>query len=108
MHYHSDSSMQQDSVRFVSVLAYFTIVGWLIAAVMYGRQKSALSRFHLRQSLGLTLTAAVLAFIPLIGWLLSVLVLVAWFVSVYYACLGQKNVLPILGDFYQIHLDFIK
>ncbi len=108
MHYHSDSSMQYDAVRLVSVLAYLTVVGWLIAALLYGRQKSPLIRFHLRQSLGLILTAAVLVFIPLIGWLLTSVVIVAWCISVFYAGIGQKNILPLVGDFYQIHLDFIK
>ncbi len=108
MHYHAESRLHYDVVRFISVLSYLTIVGWLIAAIMYGKHKSALARFHLRQSLGLILTFAILVVIPLVGWFLAIAVFVAWCVSVFYACLGQRNTIPIIGDFYQIHLDFIK
>ncbi|WP_206485698.1 hypothetical protein [Thalassotalea sp. G2M2-11] len=108
MHYQSESSMQLDMVRVVAVLSYLTIVGWLIAALMYGNQSSSFIRYHLRQSLGLTITAALLVFIPLIGWLLFAFILLAWLVSVICAALGLKNVIPVVGDYYQIHLDFIK
>jgi len=108
MHYHSDSRLQYDMVRIVSVLSYLTIVGWLLAAFLYGNHSSSLARFHLRQSLGLILTGAILAFIPLIGWILTVGVVIAWLIGLYHAILGHRYHLPIIGDIFQIHLDFIK
>lgn len=108
MHSHSDSRLQYDRVKVVSVLAYFTIVGWLIALVLYGDHKSAFARFHLRDSLGLVLTGAILSFIPLIGWFLALGVIMAWCLGLYHAFNGQRIPLPIIGDFYQKHLDFIK
>lgn len=108
MHYQSDSRLRYDMVKIVSVMSYLTIVGWLIAAFLYGNHKSALARFHLRDSLGLTLTAAVLFLLPLIGWLLALVVAVVWFVGIYHAINNQRYALPIFGDFFQRHLDFIQ
>jgi uncharacterized membrane protein len=108
MHSHSDSRLQYDMVKVVSVLSYLTIIGWLVALFLYGDQKSSFARFHLRQSLGLILTGAMLAFIPLIGWLLSIGVIVAWFLGLFHAINGQRRKLPIVGQFYQTHFDFIQ
>jgi len=108
MHYQTDSRLHYDMVKVVSVLSYLTIIGWLIAAVLYGNHRSSLARFHLKQSLGLILTGTVLIFIPLIGWMLSVLVYLAWCVGLYHAFNNQRYLLPFIDNFYQTHLDFIK
>jgi uncharacterized membrane protein len=92
----------------VAVVCYLTVVGWLIAFVIYGNNKSSLSSFHLRQSLGLIVTGCLLSFIPLIGWLLNLGVIVGWFYGLYYAVKGMESAVPILGQFYQQHLDFIR
>jgi len=97
-----------DMVNVVAVVSYLTIIGWLIAIVIYGHHKSSLASFHLRQSLGLIVTACLLSFIPLIGWLLNFAVIAAWFVGLYYAIKGVEHPVPLLGQFYQEHLDFIR
>lgn len=91
----------------IAIGCYLTIVGWLIALLFYGKYRSTLARFHLRQSLGLIVSFAVLAMIPLVGWLLTALVFIAWCMCIYYAALGEKYSLPVVGDFFQKHLDFI-
>lgn len=108
MQYQPHSRLDYDMVKIVSVLSYMTILGWLVAALLYGNHKSALARFHLRQSLGLTLTTALLVLIPLVGWLLAIGVILAWFYSLYHAMQGHRYNLPLFGDFFQQHLDFIK
>lgn len=108
MYSHSDSRLQYDMVKIVAVLSYITVFGWLIALFLYGDHKSSFARFHLRQSLGLILTGAMLAFIPLIGWLLCVGVIIAWCLGVFHAINGQRRFLPIVGKFYQTHFDFIQ
>lgn len=92
----------------ISVLCYFTLIGWLIALVLYGKYKSPLARFHLRQSLGLFITGALLTFIPLIGWFANIFILMAWCYGVYSAFIYHKLNVPIVGDYYQEHFDFIK
>lgn len=91
-----------------AILGYITLIGWLIAIVLHGSHKSEFTRFHLRQSLGLIITGALLALIPLIGWLLNVVVLCAWLYAFYHVVQGHSIKVPLLGDFYQEHLDFIK
>ncbi|XQW83518.1 hypothetical protein ACOYR1_10150 [Thalassotalea piscium] len=107
-HYHSDSQTQYDMARFVSIISYLTVVGWLVAIVLYGKHHSSVASFHLRQSLGLIATAAILSFIPLLGWLLNVFVAFFWLVALYHAIIGNKFTVPVLGEFYQQQLDFIR
>ena len=37
----------------VAILAYITLVGFIIAIVLHGQKKTALGTYHLRQALGL-------------------------------------------------------
>ena len=105
--YHTDAKAGYDMAKIVAALSYLTIFGWILAIILYGFYKSPFARFHLRQSLGLIITAAILSFIPLIGWLLNVVVAFLWVLALYYALSGHKRPVPILGDVYQRHLDFI-
>ncbi len=91
-----------------SIVSYLTLIGWLVAMALYGKHKSDFASFHLRQSLGLIITGALLAFIPLIGWLMNIGVCLAWLFALYHAAQGNQQKVPLLGDFYQEHLDFIK
>ena len=93
---------------FIAVISYFTLLGWIVALVMYDKHQSSLANFHLRQSLGLIITGAILSLIPLVGWALNVVVLLAWLVGLCCAIQGKEYAVPLLGDFYQEHLDFIK
>jgi len=108
MLYHSENHLHLDMVKLVSVCCYLTIIGWLISFVLYGKHGSPLARFHLRQSLGLIITGALLSFIPLVGWLLNVGVILLWFVGIYRAFHNQRYHIPFINDFYQTHLDFIR
>jgi len=92
----------------VAVVCYLTVVGSLIAFVIYGDNKSSLSSFHLRQSLGFIVTGCLLSFIPLIGWLLNLGVIFCWFHEFYFAIMGIERAVPLLGRFYQQYLDFIR
>ncbi len=92
----------------VAVISYFTLIGWVVAMIIYDKHQSSLASFHLRQSLGLIITGAMLSLIPLVGWVLNIGVILAWAVGVYSAIQGQEYRVPLLGDFYQKHLDFIQ
>lgn len=105
--YHSDSKPQYDMAKTVAVLSYFTPLGWLVAVVLHGDHKSSFASFHLRQSLGLTITSALLFLIPLIGWLLTLGIIFAWFCGAYSALNGRQHLVPFVGQIYQDHLDFI-
>lgn len=97
-----------DMNKVIAVMSYLTLFGWLIAMFLYGQQKSDFARFHLRQGLGLIITVALLTLIPLIGWFISIGLCLVWLVCLYQAIMGNKYTLPVLGHFFQKHLDFIE
>jgi uncharacterized membrane protein len=99
---------QYKMATLVSVISYFTLIGWVVAMVIYDKHQSSLASFHLRQSLGLIITGAILLLIPLVGWILNIAVIVAWVYGLFAAIQSKEHKVPLLGRFYQVHLDFIK
>ena len=96
------------TTKLFAIIGYLTLFGWLIAIVLHDKYKSTFTTFHLRQSLGLIITGALLALVPLIGWLMNIAVFFLWLYAVYYASKGQQETVPFLGTFHQKHLDIIK
>jgi uncharacterized membrane protein len=98
--------------RTVAILSYLTIIGFIVALIMHSSKKTTLGSFHLRQCLGLIITAIalsvvgmVLMFIPIIGWL-SVMVawigfLALWVMGLIAAVNGSLKPLPVVGEHYQ-------
>jgi len=108
---YSDISMGNDCCgmfKTIAILSYVTLFGWLIAMVFHDKYKSPFTIFHLRQSIGLIMTGALLALVPLIGWMMNLAVFCVWLYAIYHAVQGQQESVPLLGDYYQKHLDFIK
>ncbi len=70
------------------IVAYITILGWLVAYVAGEREDS---KFHLNQALVVNLALIILAMlmrIPLIGWvaaLVQLAVIVFWIMGILYA-----------------------
>lgn len=98
--------------RTVAILTYITIIGFIIAIVIHSGKKTALGSFHLRQGLGLLVTAIavgvcgiVLMFIPVLGWLALLACwigfFVMWLMGLIAAATGQQKPAPILGEQYQ-------
>ena len=98
--------------RTVAILAYITIIGFIIAIVIHSSKKTALGAFHLRQCLGLLISALALGvggvalmFIPFLGWLAVmaawIILLVMWLMGLIAAVNGQQKPMPILGEQYQ-------
>lgn len=84
-----------------AIVAHITIVGWIIALVINSTQKDEIASYYIRQLLGLYLTAVVLAIIPVIGWMLSIVIFVFWILSLVGAINGEMKETPILGKYYQ-------
>ena len=106
--------IQNDQGKTVGILAYCTLIGFIIALILNGDQsnKSSLGTFHIRQALGIFLTSfsigiasMVLVFIPILGWLVImgayITVFIFWILGLIAAINGEKKVVPILGVFYQ-------
>ena len=106
----------------ISIVSYFSLVGWIIAYVLFTSNKSKLAAFHIRQSLGLMIIAVVLyiimfifLFIPVLGWIISILiyislvgVFVLWIIGLISAINGQEKPVPVIGAKAQEMLGGIK
>lgn len=92
----------------IAIIAYVTIIGLIIAFVMNNDKKNQFASFHIKQSLGLALTALALSLIniiPILGWIISFLgfflILFLWIMGLINAINGKEKPMPILGKKYQ-------
>ncbi len=91
-----------------SCIAYLTLAGWLITALLLNTPKVPLVSFHIRQALGINLLfiACGLAFaVPILGWIAGtvgyLLAVVLWVMGIVTALQGRSKSVPILGDKFQ-------
>jgi uncharacterized membrane protein len=92
----------------VAILCYVTIIGFIAAIFIHQNRKTRLGAFHLRQVLGLVLTGVVggvCALVPILGWIVWFLVLIAmfvlWLLGLISAVRGDLRPVPVLGEHYQ-------
>ncbi len=100
--------MTNDDNKLVAIISYGTLLGWIIAIILHQQQPSELGGFHLRQSLGLYITAVVLGWIPLIGTPIVMVLFVFWVLGLVEAVRGRQRALPVIGGWYQQLLGSIK
>lgn len=96
----------------VAIISYLTIIGWVIAFVMYGNNKSKLAIYHLRQNLLLMIIAVavyivqmMLFAVPYIGWLIHISFMVInigffvlWIIGLIGAVNGEEKPMPVIGE----------
>jgi len=92
------NSKEESKVRaFVAV--FFSIVGFLIALILWRKDKYTM--FYAAESLVLfigCLIAGALSWIPIIGVILWVFVILLWVITWIYALQGEQKKTWILGD----------
>jgi len=107
-----NNTIKQKEDNTIAILAYVTLIGWIIAIVMNNDKKSELGAFHIRESLGIMISgfivmivAFIFAFIPFLGSLITVLlwltIMAMWIMGLINAINGEKKTLPVIGDFFQ-------
>jgi uncharacterized membrane protein len=95
-----------------AIIAYLTLIGFIVAILIHNGKKTKLGAFHLRQVLGIFVTGLavgvsqiLLAFIPILGWLailaLWITMFIIWLMGLIAAIGGQMKPAPILGPYYQ-------
>ena len=95
-----------------AIVSYLTLIGFIAAVIIHGSKKTRLGAYHLRQSLGLMLTAIVvgvlatiLAFIPFVGWLAGMAawvgIFVLWIMGLLAAINGELKPVPVVGIHFQ-------
>lgn len=85
----------------IAIIAHITLIGWVIALVMNNNSKNEFASFYIRQMLGLMIVSFLLYFIPIIGWIINIAVMVLWLLSVIGAAGGEKKLTPVLGAYFQ-------
>ncbi|HLC89926.1 MAG TPA: hypothetical protein VJG65_03120 [Patescibacteria group bacterium] len=71
---------------------------WILSlVVLAARKDNDFVRFHASQGSLLFVISVVLWFIPMLGWLLNIIVMIAAIVGIIKALQGEKWELPILG-----------
>src|SRR5690554_52445 len=93
------------SPQLIAILAYMTLIGWIVALILNQDKKDALAAFHIRQGLGLMVIILILfaiSFIPFLGWLINIvgmlLVLVLWIIGLIGAIQSERKLVPVLGE----------
>lgn len=101
-----------DQGKTIAIISYITLIGWIIALVMHGSNKTSLGAYHLRQALGVmilaisvTIIRIPLFFIPFIGWAvglaLSIGILIFWILGLVAAANAEEKPLPLVGAMFQ-------
>lgn len=90
-----------------AITSYILIVGVLIAMSMNSDPKSNFASFHIRQSLGLSLTFISLGLIisnfdsMAISFSMWIFISVLWMFGLFGAIKGEMQPIPLLGNFFQ-------
>ena len=98
--------------KVAAIVAYLTLIGFIVAILIHMNKKTKLGAYHLRQVLGFFLTTiavgfcqVILVFIPILGWLcilaLWLAMLVLWILGLVAAINGQMKPMPVVGPLYQ-------
>jgi uncharacterized membrane protein len=105
----------------ISIISYITIIGWVIAYVSHNNspEKASLSRYHLKQSLGVAILGILLGIVlnvvamivPALAAILSLAslaVVVLWVFGIINAANQQEKPVPLVGAMLENKFDFIK
>ena len=83
-----------------AIVAHITLIGWIVALVMNSQQKDEFASFYIRQMLGLIILNFIWI-IPILGWIIGILVLVLWIMSIIGAASGEQKLTPVVGKYFQ-------
>lgn len=106
---HYNPNLPQTSPdKTMAMVAYLTLIGWIIAFVTNRDKKDPLVAYHVRQMLGVLiagLATGILGIIPFIGWILYlpllVVVIIMWVSGLVNAINGVQKPVLILGNKFQ-------
>lgn len=98
---------QIEEGKTAAITSYILIVGVLIALSMNSETKNPFASFHIRQSLGLSITFIALGLLigpfgnPMITISMWIFLSVLWTYGIFSAIKGETKPIPLLGDFFQ-------
>ena len=101
------SETSSDNGKTVAIIAYITVIGWIIALVMNNKDKTELGSYHIRQALGIFLVGIALAIInsflniSMLAWIIQIGIIIFWILGFIGAVQGEKKPVPLLGAQFQ-------
>lgn len=104
------SETTPDNSKTIGIIAYLTLIGWIIAFVMHNNNKTEYGAFHVRQGLGLMIlyiAVWIINFIigsigiPFLGYILVLAIVVLWVLGFIGAVQGEKKLIPGIGQMFQ-------
>jgi uncharacterized membrane protein len=94
--------------QIISIVSYITIIGWVVALIIYQNSKSELAIMHIRQSLGIFcigFIGMIVSYFPYIGWFLgmaiSIVAFAFWIMGLIAAIQRETKPVPLVGDMIQ-------
>ncbi|RRO26132.1 hypothetical protein [Flavobacteriaceae bacterium 14752] len=98
---------QNPNGKSAAIVAYFTIIGSIIAIFMNSEKRYEFARFHIRQAFGIHFIFIVFA--PLASgfnnWMITfslyIFYIVLWFFGFFNAISNKTQPIPILGNLFQ-------
>lgn len=90
-----------DEGKVYAIVAYITLIGWIVALVLNMQKKDAFASFHIRQMLIIMLTGFVCGLIPILNLILWIFPVILWIMGLVYAIQGKKTLVPVVGKWGQ-------
>ena len=96
-----------DNGKTVAIIAYITLIGWIVALVMNNGNKTPLGTYHVRQALGIMCIGVILAIISgflalgMISWIINLVILILWILGLVSAVQGEMKPVPVVGEKFQ-------
>lgn len=93
--------------KLTAILAYFSILGLIIAFILHSNNKTQFGAYHIRQAIGIFILAiVVMAVISIISiwiltWIAQLGLLVIWLLGLISAIQGEMKPVPVLGEQFQ-------
>ncbi|WP_372774953.1 hypothetical protein [Mangrovibacterium sp.] len=84
-----------------SLIAHFSLVGWVVAIIMNDAEKEPQCSFYLRQTLGIYLVALLGAIVPGLRITLGIVAIILWVVSLIGVVQNRETEIPVLGVYFQ-------
>lgn len=104
-------TQSSDDGKTVGIIAYITLIGWIIALVMHNSNKTDFGAFHIRQMLGIIILGFILWVInwilaaalgtAILGWIIQLAIFVLWLIGFIGAIQGEKKPVPVVGEQFQ-------
>lgn len=92
----------------VAIVAYLTLIGFIVAIVIHSNKKTRLGAYHLRQCLGFVIAGfaiGIIGIVPILGWIAAPIIalglLVFWIMGLVSAINGQMKPVPLVGEMFQ-------